>query len=103
MQIDAQNKNTKWQDATKLEFNQLDKYETFEDAGDSKSTVAPKGYTKITVHLVFDVKDDGRHKVCCVAGGHLTEIPLDSVYSGVVSLRGLRVMLFLSELNQLEV
>jgi hypothetical protein len=38
-----------------------------------------------------------------VAGGHLTEIPLDSVYSGVVSLRGLRIMLFLSELNRLEV
>ena len=103
LQIDARNKNTKWQDATKLEFDQLDEYETFEDAGDSKTTSAPKGYTKITVHLVFDVKHDGRHKVRCVAGGHLTEIPLDSVYSGVVSLRGLRIMLFLSELNQLEV
>jgi Reverse transcriptase (RNA-dependent DNA polymerase) len=103
MHIDVRNKNTKWQDATKLEFDQLDEYETFEDAGDSKTTAAPKGYTKITVHLVFDVKHDGRHKVRCVAGGHLTEIPLDSVYSGVVSLRGLGIMLFLSELNQLEV
>ena len=37
-----------------------------------------------------------------VADGHLTDIPVDSVYSGVVSLRGLRIMLFLAELNQLE-
>jgi hypothetical protein len=34
-----------------------------------------------------------------VADGHLTDIPLESVYSGVVSLRGLRIITFLSELN----
>ena len=37
-----------------------------------------------------------------VADGHLTDVPLDSVYSGVVSLRGLRMVLFLSELNNLD-
>ena len=37
-----------------------------------------------------------------VAGGHLTEPPLDSVYSGVVSLRSLRLVIFLVELNCLE-
>ena len=64
LQIDARNKNTKWQDATRLEFEQLHKYKTFEDAGDIKANGPPKGYTKITVHLVFDVKHhDGRHKV----------------------------------------
>ena len=38
-----------------------------------------------------------------MAGGHLTDIPLESVYSGIVSLRGLRILLFLGELNDLEV
>ena len=63
---------------------------------------------KINIHtrkfkfLIFDVKHDGRHKARMVADGHLTDIPVDSVYSGVVSLRGLRIMLFLAELNQLE-
>ena len=38
-----------------------------------------------------------------VADGHLTDILLDSVYSGVVSLRGLRIILFLAELNDLEI
>jgi len=51
---------------------------------------------------VFDVKHDGRHKACLVADGHLTDIPLESVYSGVVSLHGLRIVLFLAELNHLE-
>jgi hypothetical protein len=37
-----------------------------------------------------------------VADGHLTDIPLESVYSGVVSLRGLRIVTFLSELNGLD-
>jgi Reverse transcriptase (RNA-dependent DNA polymerase) len=48
---------------------------------------------------VFDVKHDGRHKARLVADGHLTDIPLDSVYSGVVSLRGFRLVLFLAELS----
>ena len=37
-----------------------------------------------------------------VVGGHLTNAPIDSVYSGVVSLKGLRLVLFLAELNGLE-
>ena len=100
IQLDEQAGNTKWQDATKLEMSQLDEYNVFIDLG--KGGKPPRDYKKIKVHLVFDVKHDGRHKVRCVADGHLTDIPVDSVYSGVVSLRGLRIMLFLAELNQLE-
>jgi hypothetical protein len=48
------------------------------------------------------VKHVGRHKARLVAYGHLTELPLESVYSGVVSLRGFRLVLFLEELNNLE-
>jgi hypothetical protein len=39
---------------------------------------------------VFDVKHDGCHKARYVAGGHLTDVPNVSVYSGVVFLQGLR-------------
>ena len=35
-------------------------------------------------------------------GGHLTGPPLESVYSGVVLLRSLRIVIFLAELNELE-
>ena len=37
-----------------------------------------------------------------VAGGHRTDTPVDSVYSGVVSLPGLRLVTFLAELNGME-
>ena len=37
-----------------------------------------------------------------MADGHLTKEPMETVYSGVVSLRNLRLALFLAELNNLE-
>ena len=96
--LDKRNGNTKWSDATKLEMSQLDDYSTFKDVGKTP----PDGYKKIRVHLVYDVKHDGRHKARLVADGHLTDIPLESVYSGVVSLRGIRLLTFISELNSLD-
>ena len=48
---------------------------------------------------MFDVKHDGRHRTCLVADGHLTDVPVESNYSGVVSLRGFRFLGFLAELN----
>ena len=53
--------------------------------------------------MVYAVKHDGRHKARLVAGGHLTETPVDSVYSSVVSLRGIRILTFLGELNKMQV
>jgi len=47
------------------------------------------------------VKHDGRHKGRYVARGHLTDIPVDSVYSGVVLLCGLCIVTFLAKLNGL--
>jgi hypothetical protein len=73
-------------------------YNVFIDKG---STVSA-GYCKICVHLVFDVKHDGQHKACLVTDGHLIDVPLESVYSGVVSLRGIHILVFLAELNKLE-
>ena len=46
-----------------------------------------------------DVKHNGRHKARIVADGYLTVTPAESVYSGVVSLRRLRMCLFIGELD----
>ena len=62
----------------------------------------PSSFKKISNHLIFAVKHDGRHKARMVADGYLTDITLDSVYSGVVILRGLRLVVFVGELNDLE-
>lgn len=47
------------------------------------------------------VKHDGRFKTRVVADGHLTDFPIDSVYAGVVSLRGFCICLFLAELYRM--
>ena len=100
VRIDEKNGNTLWQDAEELEVDQLQEYSTFNDLG--IGAPIPTGYTKIPVHFVYDVKHDGRHKARMVAGGHRTETPVDSVYSGVVSLTGIRTVTFLAEHNKLE-
>jgi hypothetical protein len=100
VEIDRKNGNTFWQDSEKLELSQLLEYNTFVDKG--KAGIAPHGYKKIRCHMVYDVKHDGRHKSRLVAGGHLTDPNTESVYSGVVSLRGIRLVTFLAELNNLE-
>ena len=99
VELDDKHGTTRWVDATSLEMVQLDDYDCFHDQG--KGVDIPKGFKKIRVHLIYDVKHDGRHKARLVADGHLTDIPIDSVYSGVVTLRGLRLLIFLAELNGL--
>ena len=100
MELDRKNGNTKWRDSEILELSQVLDYGTFNDMG--KYVRAPAGYKKIKVHFVYAVKHDGRHKSRLVAGGHMTATPIDSVYSSVVSLRGVRMIVFLAELNDLE-
>jgi Reverse transcriptase (RNA-dependent DNA polymerase) len=100
--IDQKNGSTLLEDATALELGQIDEYITFIDKGHHSKASPPKGFKRIRVHLVFDVKHDGRHKARLVADGHLTDVPIDSVYSGIVSLRGFRLVLFLAELNGLQ-
>jgi hypothetical protein len=102
MQYDPKNGNTLWQEATNLEMSQLVEYDTFRDLGHKDTAPPPTGYKKIPTHLVYDCKHDGRHKAWMVADGHLTDIPLESLYSGVVSLCGLQIVTFLSELNGLD-
>jgi Reverse transcriptase (RNA-dependent DNA polymerase) len=101
IEIDKENGNTLWTDAMALEMTQLQMYSTFKDLG--RGAKAPAGYRKIRVHFVFAVKYDGRHRARLVADGQLTETPLESVYSGVVSLRSLRIVLFLAELNEMDI
>jgi len=59
-------------------------------------------FKKIRVHVVHAVKHDGRHKARLVAGGDLTETPIDSACSSVVSLQGIRIFAFPGEPNGLK-
>ena len=101
MDLDSKNGNNKWYKAEQAELKQIFEYETFIDKG--KGYTMPPEYTRINVHFVYAVKHDGRHKARLVAGGHLTKAPTESIYSGVVSLKGIRLIIFLGRLNGLNI
>ena len=86
-------------DCVKLETDQQRQHRTCKDVGEVK---APKDFNEIRSHFVFVVKHDGRRKDRVVSDRHLSDFPISSVYSGMVCLRGIRLVLFLAELNVLE-
>ena len=107
IRLDKENSNTHWQDAMDLELTQIHEYKVFKDTGKAQfhngKVVTPDGFQMIRVHFVYAVKHDGRFKARLVVDGHLTKEPVESIYSGVVSLRSLRMVVFLSQLNDLEI
>ena len=107
IRLDKEYSNTHWQDAMDLELTQIHEYKVIKDTGKAQfhngKAVTPDGFQKIRVHFVYAVKHDGRFKARLVADGHLTKEPVESIYSGVVSLRSLRIVVFLSQLNDLEI
>ena len=101
MELDAKATNTLWADAVKAEMDQVvTDYKTFESIG--YRAPIPEGYTKIRVHLVFDIKQDGRRKARLVANGNLTDPFDENYFSSVISLRSMRLVIFIACLNQLE-
>lgn len=101
MMLDKENGNTKWADAEYAEVSSVQGFQSFKDQGHKERGKVPAGYKKITVHFVYAVKHDGRHKARLVAGGHLTDTPIESTYSSVCSLKGVRMTTFASVLNEL--
>ena len=96
IRLDKENSNTHWQDAMNLELTGKAQFH-------NGKAVTPNGFQKIRVHFVYAVKHDGRFKARLVADGHLTKEPVESIYFGVVSLRSLRMVVFLSQLNDLKI
>ena len=100
MFLDQKNGNNKGAEAEAQEMKSFQEFGVFKDLG--KGGKPPEGYKKVKLIAVYDVKHDRWHKTRIVASGHLTDIPTESVYSGVVSLRGIRLLVFLAELNGLQ-
>ena len=90
-----------------LELSQIHEHKVFKDTGKAQfhnvKVVTPDGFQKIRVHLIYAVNHDDRSKERLVADDHLIKEPVESIYSGVVSLRSLRMVVFLSQLNSLEI
>ena len=100
--LDKKNRNIKWVDSNTLKHEQLKECEVLRDQAMFVGCKIPQGYSLISVHKIFDIKVNRRHTRCVVVDEYLTATPLESVYSGVVSLRGLRICVFIDELDSME-
>ena len=101
MCLDKINRNTKWADSEKRECDEMDGIGVFCSLGIGAKV--PSNYKLIKVHVVHAVKHDGRHKARLAANGNLTGPIVESNHSGVASLRSIRMIAFIGELNALDV
>ena len=97
--LDKENGNTLWQDMIWRELDQILSYKSFRNIGIGVSPGAD--FKKIKVKFVFDCKADGYRKGHLVAQGDMTPEPEESVYSSVATLCSLRIVVYLAELNGL--
>ena len=98
-EIDRANGNTLWMDALNKEmYNVGVAFEVLEDG-----VPAPKGWHKVTGHLIWDVKMDFTRKARWVLDGHKCPDPEGSTYAGVVSRESVRIALTYAALNGLDV
>ena len=103
MVFDADNGNTNWKGAEILEINQIYNFSLFNSLGPDRSACISSGHIKIQVHIIYNYKQDGRYKAHMVASGNMTGTNLDTYYSIVVSLHSVRTVVFLSELNNIDI
>jgi hypothetical protein len=97
--IDRKNGNTHW--ATAIVKEVLNVGIAFEVLEPTRAT--PVGWSKVTGHMVFDVKMDFIQEARWVLDGHLTPDVAGSTYAGVVSRESVRIALTYASLNGLQV
>ena len=100
LKLDKENKDHGWEEATDTKMEKMKEYKVFKDHG---TQPPPKGYKRIIVHLVVDMKYDGRKRARLVGGGHLTQETNDTPYSGIASLKYIKAIIFIAQLNNLEI
>lgn len=98
-ELDRQNGNTLWGDALRKEMHNVGVAFEVLDEG----TQAPKGWSRVTGHIVWDLKMDFTRKGRWVLDGHKCPDPEGSTYAGVVSKESVRIALTYAALNGLNV
>ena len=97
--IDRKNKDTLWMDALAKEMRNVGV--AFEVIPNGKQR--PAGWSKVTGHIIFDIKMDFTRKARWVLDGHKTPNPVISTYAGVVSRESIRIAFTYAALNELDI
>ena len=86
LEIDKENNNTKWADATRDEMDCFKEQQVFTkhygskwDSNHKNILNAPPNHHKFRVNLIFALKHNGRHKTSLVADGSLTPEPVENM------------------------
>jgi len=99
LDIDRKTGTTFWREAIAKEMKNVIPAFKFND-----DDTIPVGFKHITYHMIFDIKMIGLvRKARFVAGGHLTDPPVESVYSSVVTRESVRIMFLIAALNDLDI
>jgi hypothetical protein len=98
LEIDRRTGTTFWREAIEKEMRNVGVAFQF-----NPDDTIPIGHKLIKCHMIFDVKMVGLvRKARFVAGGHMTDPPLESVYSSVVTRESVRIMFTIAALNDLD-
>jgi len=98
LEIDQINGNNFWRKAIEKEMtNIMIAFEILEDG-----MRVPPGWSKVTGHMIFDVKMDFTRKARWVLDGHKTPDIDGSSYAGVVSRESVRIALTYAALNEVD-
>ena len=98
-EMNIKNGNNFWVKSIKKEMTNVGI--AFEILDEDKS--APVGWSKESVHLVFDVKMDFTRKARRVLDGHQSADPVGSTYAGLVSRDSVHISLTYASLNDIDV
>jgi hypothetical protein len=99
IKLDENNGDNYWRDALSKEMKNVGIAFEVLDEGQNQ----PVGWSKVTGHIIFDVKMDFTRKARWVLDGHKTPNPIGSTYAGVVSRESVRIALTYAALNGLDV
>jgi hypothetical protein len=97
--VNRENGNTLWRDMLALEITKIGV--AFEVLAESQR--APPGWSKVTGHLIWDLKMDFTRKARWVLDGHKTPNPVGSMYAGVVSRDSVQIAFTYAALNGVDV
>jgi hypothetical protein len=99
LEIDTKTGTTFWRDAIEKEMKNVSQAFKF-----NEDDTVPIGYKHITCHMIFDIKMIGLvRKARFIAGVHLMDPPVESVYSSVVTRESVRIMFLIAALNELDI
>ena len=98
-ELDRKNNNTLWIHALSKEIINIGV--AFEVILDGKQR--PADWSKLTRHIIFDIKMDFTRKARWVLDGHKTPNPAISKYAGVVSRESIQITFTYAVLNDLDI